>query len=79
MLKLNKAGWMALIVLMVGGLNWGLVGFFDFDLVAVMFGDMTRLSRIMYCLVGVAALYTIFEGLLTYRIKWTKTHKPHPA
>ncbi len=79
MLKLNKAGWMALIVLMVGGLNWGLIGLFDFNLVAAMFGDMTRLSRIIYSLVGLATLYTIFEGLLTYRIKWSKTHKPHPA
>ena len=79
MLKLNKGGWMALIVLMVGGLNWGLIGLFDFNLVAAMFGDMTRLSRIIYSLVGVATLYTIFEGLLTYRIKWSKTHKPHPA
>lgn len=79
MLKLNKGGWMALIVLMVGGLNWGLIGLFDFNLVAAMFGDMTRLSRIIYSLVGLATLYTIFEGLLTYRIRWTKTHKPHPA
>ncbi len=79
MLKLNKAGWMALIVLMVGGLNWELIGLFDFNLVAAMFGDMTRLSRIIYSLVGLATLYTIFEGLLTYRIKWSKTHKPHPA
>ena len=79
MLKLNKGGWMALIVLMVGGLNWGLIGLFDFNLVAAMFGDMTRLSRIIYSLVGLATLYTIFESLLTYRIKWSKTHKPHPA
>ncbi len=79
MLKLNKGGWMALIVLMVGGLNWGLIGLFDFNLVAAMFGDMTRLSRIVYSLVGLATVYTIFEGLLTYRIKWSKTHKPHPA
>ncbi len=79
MLKLNKGGWMALIVLMVGGLNWGLIGLFDFNLVAAMFGDMTRLSRIIYSLVGLATLYTIFEGLLTYRIKWVRTHKPRSA
>ncbi len=79
MLKLNKGGWMALIVLMVGGLNWGLIGLFDFNLVSFIFGDMTRLSRIIYSLVGLATLYTIFEGLLTYRIKWVRTHKPHPA
>ncbi len=79
MLKLNKGGWIALIVLMVGGLNWGLIGLFDFNLVAGIFGDMTRMSRIIYSLVGLATVYTIFEGLLTYRIKWARTHKPHPA
>lgn len=79
MLKLNKGGWMALIVLMVGGLNWGLIGLFDFNLVAAIFGDMTRLSRIIYSLVGLATLYTIFEGLLTCRIKWAGTHKPRSA
>ncbi|RKY09980.1 MAG: DUF378 domain-containing protein [Planctomycetota bacterium] len=79
MLKLNKGGWMALIVLMVGGLNWGLIGLFDFNLVSFIFGDMTRMSRIIYSLIGLAMLYTVFEGLLTYRIKGAGTHKPHPA
>ena len=79
MLKLNKVGWMALIVLMVGGLNWGLIGLFDFNLVTAIFGDMTRLSRMIYSLIGLAMLYTVFESLLTYRIKGAKTHKPHPA
>jgi uncharacterized protein len=79
MLKLNKGGWMALIVLMAGGLNWGLIGLFDFNLVSFIFGDMTRMSRMIYSLVGLAALYTVFESLLTYRIKWAGTHKPHPA
>ena len=74
MLKLNKGGWMALIVLMVGGLNWGLIGLFDFNLVTFIFGDMTRISRIIYSLIGLAMLYTVFEGLLTY-----KMHKPHHA
>jgi len=79
MLKLNKAGWIALVVLIVGGLNWGLVGFFDFNLIAVVFGEMSLLSRVIYCIVGLATVYTIFEGLLSYRVKSTGTHKPHPA
>ncbi len=45
------------ILLVVGGLNWGLVGVFSFDLVAAIFGDMSILSRIVYILVGVAAIY----------------------
>jgi len=45
------------VLLVVGGLNWGLVGLFGFDLVAAIFGDMSSLSRVVYILVGVSALY----------------------
>lgn len=45
------------VLLVVGGLNWGLVGFFNFDLVASVFGQMTMLSRIVYALVGISAIY----------------------
>ena len=45
-----------LLLLIVGGLNWGLVGLFGFDLVATLFGEMTLLSRIVYTLVGASAL-----------------------
>ena len=48
-----------LVLLIVGGLNWGLVGLFDFNLVAAIFGDMTVLSRIIYVLVGLSALWQI--------------------
>jgi uncharacterized membrane protein YuzA (DUF378 family) len=44
-------------LLVIGGLNWGLVGFFGFDLVASIFGPMSFLSRIVYVLVGISALY----------------------
>lgn len=47
------------VLLVVGGLNWGLVGLFDFDLVAALFGEGSLLSRIVYTLVGVSALYQI--------------------
>lgn len=52
--------WIALVLLIIGGLNWLLVGLFQFDLVAAIFGDMTALTRIIYILVGLAALYTIY-------------------
>jgi uncharacterized protein len=45
------------ILLVVGGLNWGLVGLLNFDLVASIFGEMSALSRIVYGLVGLAAIY----------------------
>lgn len=48
-----------LVLLIVGGINWGLVGLFDFDLVAALFGEMSPLSRIVYVLVGASALYQI--------------------
>lgn len=49
----------ALVLLIVGGLNWGLVGLFNFDLVAAIFGEMSLLSRIVYTLVGLSALVGI--------------------
>ncbi len=52
--------WIALILLIVGGLNWLLVGAFNFDLVAAVFGDMSPLSRIVYILVGLSALCILF-------------------
>ena len=55
--KMKALTWIAVIVLVVGGLNWLLVGAFNFDLVATLFGDMSALSRIVYVLVGLAAVY----------------------
>lgn len=49
----------ALVLVIVGGINWGLVGLFNFNLVAAIFGDLSPLSRIIYILVGLAALYCI--------------------
>lgn len=49
----------AMVLLIVGGLNWGLVGAFNFDLVATLFGAGSGLSRLVYILVGVAALLRI--------------------
>jgi len=60
MKKLNYLDWVSLVLIIVGGLNWGLVGFLNFDLVAMIFGAMSVLSRIIYGLVGLAALYAIF-------------------
>lgn len=48
-----------LVLLIVGGLNWGLVGLFNFDLVAALFGAGSLLARIVYILVGVSALWQL--------------------
>ncbi|HVL29493.1 MAG TPA: DUF378 domain-containing protein [Sphingomicrobium sp.] len=50
---------LTLVLLIVGGLNWLLVGAFGFDLVAALFGDMSPLSRIVYVLVGLSAIYQL--------------------
>jgi uncharacterized protein len=62
---LNPLDWLALVLLIVGGINWGLVGIAGFDLVAALFGEGSGLSRAVYVLVGLAALYTLY---LAYRI-----------
>jgi hypothetical protein len=49
----------ALTIAIIGAVNWGLIGFFDFNLVAAIFGSMTWFSRIIYGLVGICGLYLI--------------------
>jgi hypothetical protein len=49
------------VLLVVGGLNWGLVGLLRFDLVATAFGDVTILSRLVYTVVGLCALYQVAQ------------------
>lgn len=56
---LNAVDWIALVLVIVGGINWGLIGAFNFDLVAAIFGAMSTVTRIVYVLVGIAAIYCI--------------------
>ena len=56
---LSMVDWIALALMIIGALNWGLVGAFGFDLVAAIFGEMSALSRIVYVLVGLAGLWGI--------------------
>ena len=55
--------WIALVLVIVGGVNWGLVGLFNFDLVAIIFGSIFWLARVIYVLVGVSALYMIYFAM----------------
>lgn len=59
-MRLNALDWIAMVLLIVGGLNWGLVGLFDIDVVARILGVMSTASRSVYILVGLAALYSIY-------------------
>lgn len=49
----------ALTVTLIGAVNWGLIGFFELDLVAWIFGNLTWISRIVYALVGICGLYCL--------------------
>ncbi|MCC8104291.1 MAG: DUF378 domain-containing protein [Lachnospiraceae bacterium] len=49
----------ALTLVIIGAVNWGLIGFFQLDLVNLIFGNLTWISRIIYALVGLAGLYLL--------------------
>lgn len=49
----------ALTISIIGTINWGLIGFFNFNLVSFLFGSMTWLSRIIYAIVGICGIYLL--------------------
>ncbi len=55
--------WIALVILFIGGLNWGLVGLFHFDLVTGIFGDYSPIARIIYIIVGLCAIYVLVRAI----------------
>ena len=57
----------AFILVLLGALNWGLVGFFNFDLVAFLFGQMTLLTRIIYVLIGISAIITAITAYICHK------------
>jgi uncharacterized membrane protein YuzA (DUF378 family) len=60
MQNLNGFDWLCLLLVIVGGLNWGMIGIFNIDLVSTVFGVMTTLTQIVYVVVGAAALYSVY-------------------
>lgn len=59
MAKKSTLDWIALVLVIIGGLNWGLVGLFDLNLVNLIFGSISWLETVVYVLVGLSALWTI--------------------
>ena len=57
--RLNIADWIALALMIIGAINWGLVGAFDFNLVSAILGVQTMAARVVYILVGLAGLYAL--------------------
>lgn len=55
-------GKIAYALVIIGGLNWGFVGLFSYDVVASLFGDMSGISRTIYTLVGLSAVWMLFGG-----------------
>ena len=51
--------YIVLVLVIIGAINWGLVGFFGLDLVAFLFGSMSVLSRLIYAVIGICGLYAI--------------------
>ena len=62
-----------LVITIIGALNWGLIGILDFDLVAMLFGTASMLSRIVYTLVGICGIVNI--GILLGHIEYKKDKK----
>lgn len=56
----------ALILIIIGVINWGLIGFFRFDLIASLFGQLSAISRIIYAIVGIAGIYSL---ILFWKLK----------
>ena len=52
----------------IGAINWGLVGLFDFDAVAFLFGPMTVLSRVVYIMVGLATIWAVIDYFYSPKI-----------
>lgn len=80
----NKSNFMrgfdvaAAVLLVIGGLNWGMVGFFGQDIVSSLFGSMSAVSRLIFGLVGMAALYEVVMWRAIQR-RWGCEVWPRPA
>lgn len=66
------------VLLVIGGVNWGLVGLFNFDLVATIFGEGSLLARIVYTLVGICAVYQAL-GWKAIQGRWQNESTLEPA
>ena len=58
-MKRNWLDILSLMLIIIGGINWGLVGFFKFDLVSFLLGDLSIFTRIVFAIVGIAAIYSL--------------------
>ena len=64
----NALDWIALVLVIIGGLNWGLFGLFSFDLVKTLFGSIAWLAKLVYVLVGLSTQF--LRGRVIKRVVW---------
>ncbi len=60
---------LAYVLVIIGALNWGLIGIFGFNLVSFLFGEMTVLTRIIYSLVGISAVFHLIVATSGYKME----------
>lgn len=67
----------ASVLLIIGALNWGFIGLFNFNLVTTIFGEATAISRVIYAVVGLCALYEVGSfafGFREIQHRWCESH-----
>ena len=75
MSKLRTIDCLALILVTLGGLNWGLIGLFELDIVETLFGSMSIVTRLIYIVVALSAVYTVVRSPSVAHLLH---HEPHP-
>ena len=63
----NFLKYFSYILVIIGAINWGLIGFFNFDLVAYLFGEMTMTTKIIYGLVGISAIISLITSYICWQ------------
>ncbi|HZD59656.1 MAG TPA: DUF378 domain-containing protein [Anaerolineae bacterium] len=77
--RFNWLDWTSLVVVVIGALNWGLIGFFNYDLIAAIFGGgntFATVPRVLYAIVGLAGLYSIYS---LYKVGQIQAQVRRPA
>jgi len=64
---MNALDWIALVLVVIGGINWGLVALWNFDVVALIFGSIPMLAVLIYVLIAIAAIYMFIMALKKHR------------
>lgn len=60
MKKYTVLDYVCIILVIIGGINWGLVGFFDYNVIQALFSKVPAIERVIYAIVGLASLYLIY-------------------